>query len=97
MISWIAFAIAMGAGTDIKMWMWSLHTTHGKGSKLILASNAADVWPEAPGELRRQKRAPLFGAEDAVKESTDVGVGHGFLAGNCSAVPTGLHQKKTGP
>ena len=53
-----------------------LHAADGEGFHVIVASNAAEIGPEAELEIGVDGAAAFFGAEDAVVEGARVGVGH---------------------
>jgi hypothetical protein len=50
---------------------------NGERFDVVLARDAADVGPETYLQVRRDERAALLGAEDAVKQAADEGMGHG--------------------
>jgi len=55
----------------------------------VLTGDAAEECPELWLHLRRDQIAALFGGEDTMDQFRDVGVGHGRLRGEGSAVPIG--------
>ena len=50
----------------------------GDGLHFILPGDAAHEWPEPLLQGRADELFTVFGAEDAMKAITDVGVSHGF-------------------
>ena len=64
-------------------------SAYHEGFESVLAGDAAEEGPELGLHLRRDQIASVFGGEDAMDEFRDIGVGHGRLRGESSAVPSG--------